>query len=231
MRSGRQDAGRAALAMVALAAFVAALAWAGRAGAQALTLPTVPGISEPLGDVRSDLPERRYMAPGSVAIFDYDHTFSGTELEGAPMWWRKGGTNDTGAGWELSFGAATESRVGQLFVAGLVRTQFRWFDSKSVALTPLQNMAMVGIKLGPFEPESRVGFSLLTFDVFHGAYSFEMFSPRIEAGLGIRIGRFRVAAHGYSEMIWRWWGSNYWDKGIAFSIRLDAAKKKNPLAE
>jgi hypothetical protein len=229
MQAGRHGARRAA---PALAAFASTLAWAGAAAAQGLsTMPTIPALSEPLGDARSELPERRYMARGSVALFDYEHTWGGTELEGGPMWWRKGGTNETGGGWELSFAAETESRVGRLFLGGLVRTQFRYFDSKSFALSPLQNMAFVGVRLGPIEPETRVGFSLLTFDVFHGAYSFEMFSPRVEGGLGIRVWRLRVAAHGFSEMIWRWWGSNYWDKGIAFDIRLEANKKKSPLAE
>jgi hypothetical protein len=92
-------------------------------------------------------------------------------------------------------------------------------------------MAMVGASLGPFQPESRVGFSLLTFDVFHGAYSFEMLSPRVEAGFGLRFWRLRFGAHAFSEMLWRWWGSNYFEKGIAFEIRLDAYKKKTPLGE
>ena len=41
-------------------------------------------------------------------------------------------------------------------------------------------MALVGVRLGPFEPESRVGFSLITLDAFHSQWSFEMFSPRVE---------------------------------------------------
>jgi hypothetical protein len=229
MQAGRQGAWRAA---PALAAFGCTLAWTGVAAGQALSgAPTIPALSNPMGDERSELPERRYMARGSVAIFDYEHTWGGTELEGGPMWWRKGGTNDTGNGWELSFAAVTESRVGQLFLGGLVRTQFRYFDSKSFALSPLQNMAMAGLRLGPIEPETRVGFSLLTFDVFHGAYSFEMFSPRVEAGLGVKFWRLRLGIQGFSEMLWRWWGPSYWDKGIAFDLRFEAKKKKSPLAE
>ena len=119
----------------------------------------------------------------------------------------------------------TETRIGPVFMAGTIRTQFRYFDSKSFALSPLQNLAMVGIRLGPIEPEVRVGFSLATFDVFHGAYSFEMFSPRVEGGLGLRFGRFRVSAHGFSEYLWRWWGDSYYEKGVAFEVRLEAPKK------
>jgi hypothetical protein len=226
MLSGGRRVTRVAPAVAMCAACAAVLSWVSPARAQMVTMPNV---SEPLGDPRSELADRTHMAPGSVAIFDYQHTWSGGELEGGPMWWRKGGTNTTGGGWELSFAAATESRVGSFFLAGLVRTQFRYFDSSSFALTPLQNMAMAGMRLGPFEPESRVGFSLLTFDVFHGAYSFEMFSPRVEVGFGLRFGRVRIAAHAFSEMLWRWWGSNYFEKGIAFEVRLDAKKKKSPL--
>jgi hypothetical protein len=195
------------------------------AGAQALTLPNLGGAGFQGADANHELPSRTDMGRGSVAIFDFQHTFLGTEVEGAPMWWRKAGSNDTGSGWELSFGAVTETRIGHVFLAGIMRTQFRDFDSKSFALSPLQSLAMVGVRLGPFEPEARVGTSLFTFDVFHGAYSFEMFSPRVEGGLGLRFGRVRVGADVFSEYIWRWWGTSYFDRGVAFEVRLESPKK------
>jgi hypothetical protein len=194
------------------------------AAAQAITMPSLGGMGLQANSTH-DLPSRTDMGRGSVAIFDFEHTHLGTEIEGAPMWWRKAGSNATGQGWELSLGLVTETRVGRLFVAGIVRAQFRDFDSKSFALSPLQNMGMVGIRLGPFEPESRVGFSLFTFDVFHGAYSFEMLSPRVEAGLGLRFGPIRVGATVFSEYLWRWWGDSYFEKGIAFEVRLESPKK------
>jgi hypothetical protein len=169
------------------------------------------------------------MGPGSVAVFDYEHTYAATEAEGGPMWWRKADGDGKGQGWELSLGVVTETRIGPVFMAGIIRTQFRYFDSSSFAVSPLENMAMVGIRLGPIEPEVRVGMSLVTFDVFHGAYSFEMFSPRVEGGLGLRFGRFRMSAHGFSEYLWRWIGESYFEKGVAFELRLEAPKK-SPLA-
>jgi hypothetical protein len=212
---------------VAAAAFAGtALSAAGAAG-QGLSMPSLGG-GIPGTDSTQTLPTRAMLGRGSVAIFDYDHTFSGFEVEGAPMWWRKAGSNTSSGGWELSVGVTTETRVGQVFLAGIMRTQFRYFDSKSFALSPLEDLAMVGVRLGPIEPEARVGFSILTFDVFHAAYSFEMISPRVEGGLGLRFGRFRVSAHGFSEYLWRWWGSSYFEKGVAFEVRLEAPKK-NPI--
>ncbi|HEY5239976.1 MAG TPA: hypothetical protein VIJ22_00860 [Polyangiaceae bacterium] len=199
------------------------------AAGQSLTVPGLSGGGFEGMDNNGELPSRKVMGRGSVAVFDYEHTFSATEAEGAPMWWRKAGSNTTGSGWELSLGVVTETRIGQVFLAGIIRTQFRYFDSASFALSPVQNMALVGVRLGPIEPEARVGMSLLTFDVFHGAYSFEMFSPRVEGGLGLRFGRFRVSAHGFSEYLWRWWGSSYFEKGVAFEVRLEAPKK-SPIA-
>jgi hypothetical protein len=198
-------------------------------GAQGLSLPS---FNEPLGgpEQRSEVPERATMSKGSVAIFDYEHTFGGLELEGAPMWWRFAGTDPTHAGWELSFAGTTESRLNHVFLAGMVRVMFRGFDQQSYAFTPIQNMAMVGVRLGPFEPEARIGFSLATLDAFHGQWSFEMFSPRVEGGLGFRFGRLRISAHGFSEYLWRWWGDSTFEKGVAFEIRLEGVKKKSPLA-
>jgi hypothetical protein len=194
------------------------------AAGQGLSMP-FPSAGFTSGDQDSTLPSRKILGHGSVAVFDYEHTFAATEAEGAPMWWRRAGSDSTNHGWELSLGVVTETRIGMVFLAGIIRTQFRYFDSASFALSPIQNMAMVGIRLGPIEPEARVGMSLVTFDVFHGAYSFEMFSPRVEGGLGLRFGRFRVSAHGFSEYLWRWWGDSYFEKGVAFELRFEAPKK------
>lgn len=214
---------------VGAVAFALATLSAGSAAGQSLTVPGLSGGGFEGMDNNGELPSRKIMGRGSVAVFDYEHTFSATEAEGAPMWWRKAGSDTTGSGWELSLGVVTETRIGHVFIAGTIRSQFRYFDSKSFALSPIQNMAMVGIRLGPIEPEARVGMSLVTFDVFHGAYSFEMFSPRVEGGVGLRFGRFRVSAHGFSEYLWRWWGDSYFEKGVAFEVRLEAPKK-SPIA-
>jgi hypothetical protein len=208
--------------------FACAGLWATTGAAQGLTMP-FPSAGISGGDSDPTLPSRKIMGRGSVAVFDYEHTYAATEAEGGPMWWRKADGDGKGQGWELSLGVVTETRIGPVFMAGIIRTQFRYFDSSSFALSPLQNMAMVGIRLGPIEPEVRVGMSLVTFDVFHGAYSFEMFSPRVEGGLGLRFGRFRMSAHGFSEYLWRWIGESYFEKGVAFELRLEAPKK-SPLA-
>jgi hypothetical protein len=216
-----------------LLAAATTLAFAGflpaSAAGQSLSVPGLSGGGFEGMDNNGELPSRKVIGRGSVALFDLEHISSATEAEGAPMWWRKAGSDSTQHGWELSLGAVTETRVGQVFLAGIIRTQFRYFDSASFALSPIQNMAMAGVRLGPIEPEVRVGMSLLTFDVFHGAYSFEMFSPRVEGGLGLRFGRFRLSAHGFSEYLWRWWGSSYFEKGVAFEVRLEAPKK-SPIA-
>jgi len=209
-------------------AFACATAGAASAGAQGLSMP-FPSAGFSGADNEPTLPSRKILGRGSVAVFDYEHTYAATELEGGPMWWRRAGGDSTSRGWELSLGVVTETRIGIVFLAGIIRTQFRYFDSSSFALSPIQNLAMIGIRLGPIEPEARVGMSLATFDVFHSAYSFEMFSPRVEGGLGLRFGRFRVSAHGFSEYLWRWWGSSYFEKGVAFEVRLEAPKK-SPLA-
>jgi hypothetical protein len=214
--------------LLGAAAFVCAGLVSASAAAQGLTMP-LAGAGFSGGDNDPQLPSRKILGRGSVAVFDYEHTYAATELEAGPMWWRKSGTDTTGGGMELSLGVVTETRIGPVFLAGVIRSQFRYFDSRSFAISPLQNLAMVGIRLGPIEPEVRVGMSLVTFDVFHGAYSFEMFSPRVEGGLGLRFGRFRVSAHGFSEYLWRWWGDSYFEKGVAFEVRLEAPKK-SPLA-
>jgi hypothetical protein len=215
-------------ALLGAAAFACVALGAASAAGQGLSMP-FPSAGFTSGDHDSTLPSRKILGRGSVAVFDYEHTYAATEAEGGPMWWRKSGSDSSSHGWELSLGVVTETRVGMVFLAGIIRTQFRYFDSSSFALSPLQNLAMVGIRLGPIEPEARVGMSLATFDVFHGAYSFEMFSPRVEGGVGLRFGRFRVSAHGFSEYLWRWWGDSYFEKGVAFEVRLEAPKK-SPLA-
>ena len=76
---------RAKMAGAMLAAGVAS--WAGVAGAWGLSLPNLNHPFAGADDQRSELPDRGHMSRTSVALFDYDHTWGGTEIEGGPMWW------------------------------------------------------------------------------------------------------------------------------------------------
>lgn len=147
------------------------------------------------------------------------------------MWWRMAGANGTRAGWTLCIGRTTEARTGHVFLAGISGLQLRIFDDKSFALSGWQNEARVGVRLGPIEPESRVGFSLLTVDVFHGQWSAEMLAPRAGLALALRLGRLRIAADLWSEYLWRWFGTSYWDRGLGISVRFEAKKQANPFME
>ncbi|MGH7438497.1 MAG: hypothetical protein ACRENE_22655 [Polyangiaceae bacterium] len=76
--------------------------------------------------------------------------------------------------------------------------------------------------LGPFEPFLRVGAALLTVDDFDGSASAELFSPRVTAGLDLRVSRrIQIGVEAYSEYFWRWLGPSALVRGISLDFRFE----------
>jgi hypothetical protein len=96
----------------------------------------------------------------------------------------------------------------------------RGLDSASFALSYVQYVS-VGLSLGPVEPDVQAAFSIATIDVFHGNWSAELFSPRVSAGVWLRLGTLRVGARAFSEYLWRWLGDgDVFVRGALVSLQI-----------
>jgi hypothetical protein len=142
------------------------------------------------------------------------------ELEYAPIWSRPVGSGDPEwtRGSELAAGERIITHASPFLLSLTTRGAFRILDGQSYALSLLQTLA-VSVALGPLEPDVGGGFSVFTVDAVHGHWSAEALSPRAVAGLWLHFGPFRVGAHAFGEVLWRWWGNDsYLVRGVGIEI-------------
>lgn len=202
-----------------------------------------PGSGAPTMGPSSGFPGEMEAAPESgappkesarsVKLFDQKRTVTGFELDIGPVWYRevdrgRGRAFERGTG-EVVLGVSYTSTWKPFYVSGFQQTAFRAFDSSSVAWSVLMTSMAGGMVIGPFEPEVRVGMSLLTLDVFRGSYSAEMLSPRVSAGIGMHLGKIRLDFQTHSEYLWRWFGPDYLIRGVSIGLRLDIPRSKGPV--
>jgi hypothetical protein len=186
------------------------------------------GASESAPESVDNLPNE---SSRSVKLFDQKRTLQGFDTQLGPLWYREAGrtTKDfERATGEILMGVSITTKWAPFFLTGYQQLHFRAFDSKSFAFSPLTTQMGAGLTLGPIEPEVRVGAALLTVDAFHGQYSVEALSPRVTAGVGLHIGKIRLDIATHSEYLWRWFGKDYFIRGVSLGLRLDIVRPKGP---
>ena len=152
----------------------------------------------------------------------------GALVSGGGFLWRHLGAR--GAGWndgvELAWGPALADMEGAWRFTSLVQMDLRAFATSSWALALSTSAFEVTGRIGPFAPYARVGAAVATVDDFDGAVSAELFSPRVGAGLAVRVGkRVEVGAGVYSEYFWRWFGPSAIVHGILLDLRFERRPK------
>jgi hypothetical protein len=122
-------------------------------------------------------------------------------------------------GYSLAIGEGL-STVRTLFLAGgLQEHELRFVPKDSLSLRFSRYMWEAGPRLGPLEPMVRVGFTSIHLDIGHGV-SFGMFSPRVGAGLWLKLPNSRVGVSVFTEYSWRWVGDDSaFVHGLTFEIQ------------
>jgi hypothetical protein len=234
---------RALRSSLSLGIAAAALFAAPRARAQGFTMPVgpAPGTAQPT--FVEPTPESAVAAkeaPNSVRLFDGRKSRAFYVLDLGPIWARK--VDDRRAGedrqneergtGEIAFGMAILNEGSKPFVlSGVQRTLLRVIDSKSFSWSLFVQDLGGGVRLGPLQPEVRIALSTLTIDAFHGEWSAQIFSPRVTAGIGIELGKFRLDMKAHSEYLWRWFGPDYLAHGVTLGLRLEIPRPKSPFVE
>lgn len=159
------------------------------------------------------------LAPAALG----DPLWGGADVTARGFEWRSIG--DRRPGWQdglsLAWGPTASDDEGAWRFTTLTQFEASMFDTRSYAVAIVTNAFEAAWRLGFLEPESRVGFALATVDVFDGAWSAELFSPRAEIGLGIRVGRIRVSLGVQGDYFWRWWGPSVLERGITLDLRYE----------
>jgi hypothetical protein len=148
----------------------------------------------------------------------------GAEVSAGGFLWRALG--DRSPGWhdglEIAWGPSLADLEGAWRFTGLVQMDLRAFATSSWALAISTHTFEVSGRVGPLEPFARVGGSLLTVDDFDGSVSAELASPRVGAGIAVRLSRaVEIGVEGYSEYFWRWFGPSALVHGLLLNVRFE----------
>lgn len=210
-----------------------ARAGAGLLVALSALLAASPARAEPSTDP-APVESRR-----SIKLFDTRHTLHSWVLDVGPIWHRQvqdetpqqqrtGFERGAPLAGEIGVGSLLKTPYGRLFLLGGQRMLLRVLNDKSFSWSILHQDLGGGLLLGPFEPEVRVGVSLLTVDIFRAEPSIQLLTPRVGAGFGIHVGRMRVDVKAHAEYLWRWFGPDYLIRGITIGLQLDMPRKTSP---
>lgn len=184
----------------------------------------------------------RRLAPNSYRLFDTFTTERSIQLSLGPIWSRQvqdetpaqrlqGFERGAPLAGELSIGMTFTTPYKPFFLHGRQRTLLRILDDKSFSWSLFHQDLSAGVMIGPFYPDIGIGASILSVDIFHAEPSLQFFSPRVSAGLGIKIGKIRLDARMHAEYLWRWWGPDYLVRGVTLGVGFDMAPFKSPLEE
>jgi hypothetical protein len=128
-------------------------------------------------------------------------------------------------GYSFALGEGLTTARGALLAGGLQEHELRFVPSDSLSLNISRWQWEAGPRLGRWEPLARVGFTLLHLDIGHGV-SFGMFSPRVGAGLWLKLPQSRIGFSAYVEYAWRWVGD---ESGFVRGVTLELQPRSKPL--
>ena len=177
----------------------------------------------------------------SIKLFDSYRSIISYQLDVGPIWTRR--ASETGVlsrrtNFEHRAPLASEIAIGSYYQTPGFRGPFYMTSEQGTALLILDDKSFLwsifmnklggGVRFGPFELEGKVAIHALSVDIMHAHPSIQLVSPRVEAALGLHLGRFRVDISGHTEYLWRWFGPDYYVRGINIGLRLDRVRPKSP---
>ena len=191
-----------------------------------------------------DSPRSKGISQGrnSIKLFDTWNTERSYVLEMGPIWHRQiqdetpaqrvtGFERGAPLAGEVSLGMVLKTPYKPFFLVGQQKTLLRVVDDKSFSWSIFHQEVGAGLMIGPFEPEVRLGLSVLSADIVHAEPSIQLFSPRVGAGVGVKLGKIRLDIQAHSEYLWRWFGPDYLIRGVTLGFRLEIPRPKGPLSE
>jgi hypothetical protein len=138
----------------------------------------------------------------------------------------------SGAGRDLGYSVAWSEGLTTLrgaFLAGArLEHELRLVPKDALELGGWRYYWEGGARLGPVEPQTRVGVTLLCLD-YGKRVSVGMFSPRIGVGVWIKLGQTRIGLSVASEYHWRFIGEDSaFVHGLTLEVQPDAPALLGP---
>ena len=167
----------------------------------------------------------------SFKLFDLAAARADTALAAAYVQYRRTDREQAGRGLELRGGPAFSWEAGPLYVTSTSATALRVFSRRSYSLSILQNGGHAGLLLGPIDVGTGFAISVFNIDYLEDDLSFGMFTPRSLASAGVRFGPVRIGAQAHVEYLWRWFGRDYFVRGVAVTLDIQNPCANHPIAE
>lgn len=164
-------------------------------------------------------------------LFDVRGAHSDSALAVSYLWARTTYRAPYHAGAEFRFGNRLTWYRGAAYITSSEGMALRFLDATSVSLSLLQNGGHAGLHAGPVDLGAGFAVSLLNFDYLKHDLSFGMASPRALAFAGVRLGSFRIGLEAHSEYYWRWFGRDYFFRGIGLSLEYRNRQFEHPMFE
>ena len=126
-------------------------------------------------------------------------------------------------GYSLAFSESVTTVRGGFLAGGRLEHELRLVPRDALQLGVSRYYWEAGPRIGPVEPMARVGATLICLD-YGKRLSFGMFSPRVGAGVWLKVAQTRIGVSVFSEYYWRWVGEDSaFVHGLTLEIQPDAA--------
>jgi hypothetical protein len=189
------------------------------------------GIDEPLtpdqpADMRpaAEIAEPPIPAPPAArnwAVFDPRHFRHTSNMAFSVLGSRPASSRTESRGYAIAGGESMALHSGAFLAGGIQEHELRLVPDDALSLSLSRYQLEAGVRLGPLEPMARVGFTTLHIDYGHG-FSLGLFTPRVGAGLWLKVGKVRLGASAFTEYFWRWLGDeSSWVHGLSFELQLE----------
>ena len=133
------------------------------------------------------------------------------------------------SGYALAIGESLTTIRGVLATGALQEHELRLVPDDALHVNISRYQWEAGPQLGPLEPRVRVGFTLLHVDVGTSGFSFGLFTPRVGAGVWLKLSRTRLGLSAFSEYFWRLAGDDSaWVRGFSLELQPDAPPLRKP---
>ena len=131
-------------------------------------------------------------------------------------------------GYAIAGGESMTLHSGAFLAGGVQEHELRLVPDDALSLSLSRYQLEAGLRLGPLEPMARVGFTTLHLDIGHG-FSLGLFTPRVGAGLWLKLGKVRLGASAFTEYFWRWFGDDSaFVHGLTFELQLETPMQPPP---
>jgi hypothetical protein len=139
--------------------------------------------------------------------------------------YRTWGQNQEDTGYQLGGGQAPAVRFAPFYLGVNQGALARWFPGRGFAVGHTYDAWASWVLAGVLQPEVRVGLTSLMVDRLDQRWGVQIGSPRVAAGLSLRLGPVDLGVFAFREYSWRWVGYDLLLTGLYLDLRSEGKRE------